>query len=96
MAKRFVVGNHLVVAEFLSFKLVLPIFVKLAGGHVKRQLDLLARLITRFGDRFHNNFNRFLVVLQVGSEAAFIAHRGAVPGGVQDAFQGVIDFRSRP
>ncbi len=65
---------------------------QLRGGAVEGDLDLGARLVTCGDDRLHDHFQGF-VVGQVGREAAFVADGGDVLALLQDALEGVEDFR---
>ena len=73
----------------LVLQRVVAVFEQLGRGNVKCEKHVFARLVTGLDDRLHNDFQRFLVGLQVGCETAFVANVGVVSLALQHAFKGV-------
>src|SRR6266849_8885490 len=60
-------------------ELVAPLLVELAGSGVKRQGDLITRLVPGLADRLDDELEGVLVRGQVGREAALVPHSGREP-----------------
>ena len=71
---------------------VAAVLVEFAGGRVERERDVVAGPVAGLGDRFEDHLDRFLVVTQVGSEAALVADVGRLPALFQYAGQRVKDL----
>ena len=73
-------GEH----EAFGLKVVLAIFVELAGGAIQAEGDLLAGHKTCRCNRFQNHLDRRFVVRHIRREAAFITHGHTHAFVVQD------------
>src|SRR5262249_7203911 len=73
---------------------LLPV-VELARRHVEGERDLAACLVAGGADRVYDRVETFLVRLQVGSEAALVAHGGAPALLLEERLQVVEDLDSR-
>ena len=71
---------------------VLAVLEELAGGRVEADADLLAGLVAGLRDGFEHALDGFLVRLQIGREAALVAHRGRVALLAEHLLQRVEDF----
>ncbi len=80
--------------DFLNSYVLAGVVPELAGGHVEREVDVLAGLIPCLHDGFEDDVERFAVRGETGGEAPFVADAGAVPLLLQDAAQRVKDFRA--
>jgi hypothetical protein len=69
--------------------------VQLARGRVQGDGHLLAGLVARRPDALHEDLERGLVGVEVGGEAALVAHGGAQPAGGQRLLQRVEDLGAR-
>ena len=68
------------------------VLIELARSRIERDADLVAGLVAGLRDGFEHHFERFFVRLQIGGEAAFVAHRGRVAALLQHRLQRVEDF----
>ncbi len=76
-------------AAVLAGQHVLAVLVELAGGAVQGQGDVLAGLVARLVDGFHDRFQGRLVAGQVRGEAALVTDGGVQAAGLEHALQGV-------
>jgi hypothetical protein len=58
--------------------------------------EVLARLVPGGGDGLHDELQGVLVALEVGGEAALVAHGGGAALGGDDLFQAVEDLGAHP
>ena len=78
---------------FLKTYLLLFLVVKLARSGIESDGDLLAGLVAGRLDGFQNKFDGFVVGLERGSKAAFVAHGGVVALLLEHALEGVEGLR---
>ena len=79
-------------SDFLKTYLLVFLVVELAGGGVERDGDLLAGLVAGRCDGFEDELEGFVVGLEVGREAAFVADGGVVALLLEHALEGVEDL----
>ncbi len=84
--------DHRAGIEFFAVDLVdaFGFVVEFGRGDIQGDLNLFARLVAGFFDRFHDQIERFDVAAQVGSETAFVAD-GRVQSFVLKHFLQVVE-----
>ena len=73
----------------LALEFVVAVPEELGAGHVQPQVHVAARLVAGLLDRLQDDPERRLVGLEVGGEAALIAHRGRQVAVGEDLLEGV-------
>ena len=88
--------NHLRASERAALLLeeIPPILIKLTGGWVERDADLLARFVARLLNSLQDDLNGLLVRLETGREAPLVPDARGVPLGLEDTLKHVIDLAS--
>ena len=85
-------GRELALVGFLEDVLAGFLVVELAGGGVEGDGDVFAWGVAGEMDGLEDEFESFIVGLEAGGEAAFVAYGGAVALFLEDAFEGVEGF----
>ena len=77
-----------------GFQVVFAVFIKFAGRAIQCEQYVFAGFVACFFGGFHHQLQGFFVAVQVGCEAAFVAHGGGEAFAVAQFFQVVEDFRA--
>ena len=85
-------GGEFALVGFLEDVLAGLLVVELAGGGVEGDGDVFAGSVAGELDGFEDEVEGFVVGLEAGGEAAFVADGGVVALLLEDAFEGVEDL----